>query len=85
MFAKNTVLLMALMAGAFAAPTLKTRLAQTSAQGAGGVGGGFEDCNIPLAQIPPINLPECPCNFTTLPGLGAGVNQGYSAEAQALQ
>lgn len=31
------------------------------------------------------SLPECDCNLTALPNLGAGVNTGFSAEAQALQ
>ena len=36
-----------------------------------------------------LNLPEldvsCPCNFSQLPGLGAGISQGYKQHAEASQ
>lgn len=51
----------------------------------GGAGGFFENCQLPAVTFPEITLPECPCNFSQIPGLGAGINQGFSQEAQALQ
>ena len=60
-------------------------LAQNANGGSLGQGGDIS-CDLSnLGQIPEIVLPECPCNFTELPGLGAGVNTGFSQEALALQ
>lgn len=40
---------------------------------------------IPTEDIfPPFDLPQCTCQFSELPLLGAGVNTGYSQEAQEL-
>jgi hypothetical protein len=69
----KSIVLVALIAGAFAAP-LKQKLAQQNA-----------GCDIPVPTIPVITLPECTCNFTVLPGLGAGINQGQSEEATVVQ
>ena len=60
-------------------------LAQNAGGGSLGQSGDIS-CDLSnLGQIPEIVLPECPCNFTELPGLGAGVNTGFSQEALALQ
>lgn len=52
---------------------------------AGGVYGsgmlGAAGCGLGELPITLPSLPECPCEFAELPGLGAGVNTGYSAEA----
>ena len=90
---KKSVVLMALFAGAFASNTVKNRLGQMNAKnlaqeaGNGGVGAGSggDWCPDGLTELPAVELPECPCQFTQLPGLGAGLNNGFKTEAQALQ
>ena len=81
---KTTVLLLALVAGTFAAGNMKQRLAQMNANnlaemsgegsnlGAGSITGS--GCDISFADIPAVNMPECTCQFSQLPGLGAGLN-----------
>ena len=78
MFAKKSVVLMALLAGAFAADSIRNRLGQlnskTLAQETLKADGG-EDCGCDdwaVGELPAVELPECPCNFSQLPGLGAG-------------
>jgi len=43
-------------------------------------------CDMDMGSL---NLPaldvECPCQFTQLPGLGAGISQGYKQHAEASQ
>lgn len=46
---------------------------------------GNWDCDLSFGDLPEIALPDCPCEFSELPGLGSGVNQGYSQEALVLQ
>jgi len=115
---RNTILLVALFAGAIAAapqtqPTLKNRLGQMSAKNlaqvenvsaaagasaessssssagasvSAGAGGDFSGCQVP-ADLGSIQLGslECPCNFTQLPGLGAGLSQAFEQRAEATQ
>ena len=79
---KKTLISAALVAGAFAGP-LKGRLAQMNAKNLAQA--TIEDCDFqPITSIPDISLPECDCDFTELPGLGAGINLGATQEAQAL-
>lgn len=91
MFTKKTVVLMALVAGTFAAESIRNRLGQLSTKtlaqesNGGGVGSGDDWCVGGLTELPPIELPECPCNFSELPGLGSGHSNGFKTEAQALQ
>ena len=43
---------------------------------------GSDDwCAPTLTELPAVVLPECPCEFTNLPGLGSGLNNGYRQEA----
>ncbi len=49
------------------------------------LGAGDDWCAPSLTELPAVVLPECPCEFTNLPGLGSGLNNGYRQEAQALQ
>jgi len=46
----------------------------------------WSGCEIPvgLGEIGLENL-SCPCNFSTLPGLGAGLSQGFQQFAEARQ
>jgi hypothetical protein len=92
---RNTLLLVALFAGVIAAapqPTLKNRLGQMNAKnlaqvqgGSGGILEGGVDCG----ELPPltVDLPDlnCPCEFTELPGLGAGLSQSFQQKAEATQ
>jgi hypothetical protein len=43
-------------------------------------------CDVRLGNLdlPTLNV-ECPCQFTQLPGLGAGISQGYKQHAEASQ
>ena len=82
---RNTIILVALFAGAIiAAPTstLKKSLGQMSAKNLAqtewnmdnvSTGMEFENCEIPdLSGFVNNTLLECPCNFSQLPGLGGG-------------
>lgn len=52
----------------------------------GGAVQSYDDwCEGSLTELPPVQLPECPCEFTNLPGLGSGLNNGYRTEAEAIQ
>lgn len=81
---KKSVILIALFAGAFTNAQVKSRLAQQNAKNlaqninAGGSvsAGEWGDCNFTDISLPTIQLPECPCVFHELPGLGAGINEG---------
>jgi hypothetical protein len=42
------------------------------------------DVNSENLSLPALNV-ECPCAFHTLPGLGAGLSQGYQQHAEATQ
>lgn len=42
-------------------------------------------CEGQLTELPPVQLPDCPCEFQPLPGLGAGINEGFRTEAEAYQ
>ncbi len=84
----NIILLMALFAGAiYAQGTIRNRLGQKSAKNLAQVQGGNDswDCDVDLGDLPPTTLPECPCNFTELPGLSAGLSQAYLQHAEATQ
>lgn len=48
-----------------------------------GVSSGGDWCEGSLTELPEVQLPECPCEFTNLPGLGAGLNNAYRTEAEA--
>ena len=88
---KKSVVLMALLAGAFASNTVKNRLGQMNAKnlaqeaGNGGVQAGGDWCPDGITELPAVELPECDCEFTQLPGLGAGLNNGFRTEAEARQ
>jgi hypothetical protein len=83
---RNTLVLVALFAGAIIAaptqPTLKKSLGQMSAKNLAqtekgkwpkGDLGEEVDCELPdLSFIDDDTILECPCNFSQLPGLGAG-------------
>ena len=90
------IILLALFAGVIAAApqnTLKTRLGQKGAKnlaqseitnlGAGecatdmGNNLGSEGLDLPSLDV------SCPCNFHQLPGLGAGLSQGYQQHVEA--
>jgi hypothetical protein len=95
---RNTIVLVALFAGAIiAAPTstLKKSLGQMSAknlaQTEGGdwsmgdwTGSGFENCTVPdlSGVIDNATLLECPCNFSQLPGLGGAQSQGFEQRGE---
>ena len=95
---RNTILLVALFAGAIAAapqaaPSLKNRLGQMNAKNLAQVeveqdatGSDWSGCEIPsgLGDISLENI-SCDCNFTHLPGLGAGQSQGFQQFAEARQ
>lgn len=78
---KKSVVIAALLAGAFASSTVKNRLGQMNAKqlaqesGSTGTGSGSDWCPDGILELPAVELPECPCNFTELPGLGAGTNE----------
>lgn len=90
---------MALLAGAFASESIRNRLGQMKAKslaqesdngavGSNDVGSsdvGDDWCSGTLTELPEIQLPECPCEFTNLPGLGAGNNEGFRTEVEARQ
>jgi hypothetical protein len=92
------VILLALFAGVIAAApqsSLKTRLGQKAANNLAqseivnlGAGEATCDCNAEVNTsnlgLPALNV-ECPCAFHTLPGLGAGLSQGYQQHAEATQ
>eukprot|EP00347_Sterkiella_histriomuscorum_P014626 403360162 len=88
---KSTIILLALVAGTFAAGNMKNKLAQmnskTLAQNSNGGDLQLNEdiCNLSFGDLPSVELPECPCQFSELPGLGAGLNTGYSQEALVLQ
>lgn len=84
---------MALLAGAFASESIRNRLgqmkaktlAQESGNGAVQTDGGDDWCGGSLTELPEVQLPECPCEFTNLPGLGAGNNEGFRTDVEARQ
>ena len=93
------IILLALFAGVIAAApqnSLKTRLGQKGAKnlaqseivnlGSDASAGAECNCDISGANLglPALNV-ECPCAFHTLPGLGAGLSQGYQQHAEATQ
>ena len=41
-------------------------------------------CDVSLGNLDLLSLEvECPCQFTQLPGLGAGISQGYKQHGEA--
>jgi hypothetical protein len=42
------------------------------------------DVSVGNLDLPTLNV-ECPCQFTQLPGLGAGISKGYKQHAEARQ
>lgn len=90
------IILLALFAGVIAAApqnSLKTRLGQKGIKNLAqseivNLGAGEADCSCELdtssLNLPALNV-ECPCAFHTLPGLGAGLSQGYQQHAEATQ
>jgi hypothetical protein len=81
------ILLVALFAGVIAAAPqgLKNRLGQKNIKNLAEVpmttsltAEGETTCELPMGnlELPALNV-ECPCQFTELPGLGAGISQGY--------
>lgn len=81
----NTILLIAFFAGAISAAPSKTRLGQMGAKNNlaeaqaewSGVSGGYDNCDVQDLGSVSLSPLECPCNFTELPGLGAGLSQGF--------
>jgi hypothetical protein len=91
---KKSVVLMALLAGTFAADTIRNRLGQMNsknlAQNTAGdaieaAGDDWCGCEGSLTDLPEVELPECPCNFSELPGLGAGLENGGEERVVALR
>ena len=91
------ILLVALFAGIIAAAPqgLKNRLGQKNVKNLAEVpvvtalGGDqtySQGCDVSLGSLdlPTLDV-ECPCQFTQLPGLGAGISQGYKQHAEASQ
>jgi len=80
---RNILLVAALFVGAIAAGPIKKGLAQAEARNLA----REIDCEVPDISGGDLSLGEleCPCNFTELPGLGAGLSQGFSQVAQATQ
>ena len=91
----NTILLVALFAGAIYAapntqPTLKKSLGQMSAKNLAQTewSDSMDECQIPPdfgAGFDNETILECPCNFTQLPGLGAGQSQGFEQRGEVTQ
>jgi hypothetical protein len=80
MFKKAAVLAL-LFAGVTVNAQLKAKMAKNLAQQEDDA--CFDDLG--EIELPSVDLPECPCNFTDLSGgLGSGVNQGFTSSAQAL-
>jgi hypothetical protein len=89
-------LLIALFAGVIAAAPqgLKNRLGQKNVKNLVEIPavqqltaeGDMYECDLPMGSLslPDLNV-ECPCQFTQLPGLGAGISQGYKQHAEASQ
>jgi hypothetical protein len=87
-------LLIALFAGVIAAAPqgLKNRLGQKNVKNLAEVPptltteGDMCTCDLPMGshELPALDV-ECPCQFTQLPGLGAGISQGYKQHAEASQ
>lgn len=77
----RTVLLLGLAVGAMSAQ-MKQKLAQQADRSL-----AQEISCEPTIQavLPPLVSLECPCNFTALPGLGAGINLGFSQDAAVVQ
>ena len=91
------IILLALFAGVIAAApqnTLKTRLGQKGSKNLVQAqiptlgSGEIADCQCDVSGES-LNLPSldvsCPCNFHQLPGLGAGLSQGYQQHVEATQ
>ena len=90
------IILVALFAGIIAAAPngLKNRLGQKNIKNLAEIPTLTQEeipAETPICELPtgPLTLPEldvtCPCEFHTLPGLGAGVAQGYKQYAEATQ
>jgi hypothetical protein len=89
-------LLVALFAGVIAAAPqgLKNRLGQKNIKNLAEIPavqqltaeGDYCECDLPMGSLslPALDV-ECPCQFTQLPGLGAGISQGYKQHAEASQ
>lgn len=90
------IILLALFAGVIAAApqnSLKTRLGQKEIKNLAqseivnlGASDADSSCELDTSslRLPALNV-ECPCDFHTLPGLGAGLSQGYQQHAEATQ
>jgi hypothetical protein len=91
------IILVALFAGIIAAApqnSLKTRLGQKGAKNLAqseivNLGTGAGECEMGNLGSGDLDLPaldvSCPCTFTELPGLGAGLSQGYQQHVEATQ
>jgi hypothetical protein len=94
------IILVALFAGIIAAApqnTLKTRLGQKGAKNLAQsenpviLGSHADECNTDMGSLGSgsLDLPSldvsCPCTFTELPGLGAGLSQGFQQHVEATQ
>lgn len=77
---RNIILCMTLFAGAIFAQqgSMRNRLGQMNAKNlvqAQSQGGDDWSCDDVSVGSPDVgDLPECPCNFTQLPGLSAGLS-----------
>ena len=89
------ILLIALFAGIIAAAPqgLKKTLGQKNVKNFAEIPAHVEltndasascDVSVGNLDLPTLNV-ECPCKFTELPGLGAGISQGYKQHAEASQ
>lgn len=81
---RNILLVAALFVGAIAAGPIKKGLAQAEARNLARQEAAT-DCELPPIDEGGLSLGEleCPCEFSELPGLGAGLSQGFSQVAQA--
>jgi hypothetical protein len=87
------IILVALFAGIIAAAPqgLKKTLGQRNVKNLAEVPAHIDltadasaSCDVSLGNLdlPTLDV-ECPCQFTELPGLGAGISQGYKQHAEA--
>ena len=85
---RNIIICMALFAGVIFAQqgSMKNRLGQRNAKNLVQQSDDDWSCDNVTVGSPILgDLPECPCNFTQLPGLGAGQSEAFQQRAEATQ